>query len=62
MNRVDQELRKKTDLHKEIEPELEPEFEDIGDEEITNDDIGINYDPRKINLNDINLDDNQAYA
>ena len=55
-------LHKKTDLHKKIEPELEPEFEDIGDEEITNDDIGIGYDPRRINLDDIDLDDEQAYA
>ena len=61
-DRIMSNLHKKTDLHKKIEPELEPEFEDIGDEEITNDDIGIGYDPRKINLDDIDLDDEQAYA
>tara|TARA_R110002167_G_scaffold305461_1_gene509603 strand:+ start:32 stop:1651 length:1620 start_codon:yes stop_codon:yes gene_type:complete len=61
-DRIMSNLHKKTDLHKKIEPELEPEFEDIGDEEITNDDIGIGYDPRKINLDDIDLDDSQAYA
>jgi hypothetical protein len=61
-DRIMSNLHKKTDLHKKIEPELEPEFEDIGDEEITNDDIGIGYDPRKINLDDIDLDDKQAYA
>ena len=37
-------------------------MEDIGDEEITNDDIDIEYDPRKINLDDIDLNDEQAYA
>ena len=62
MEKIESNLYKKTDLHKKIEPELEPEFEDIGDEEITNDDIGIGYDPRKINLDDIDLDDSQAYA
>ena len=61
-DRIMSNLHKKTDLHKKIEPELETEFEDIGDEEITNDDIGIGYDPRKINLDDIDLDDAQAYA
>ena len=62
MNRLNQELDKKTSLRNEIEPELEPEFEDIGDEEITNDDIDIDYDPRKIDLDNIDLDDDQAYA
>ena len=61
-DRIRTEIDKKTSLRNEIEPELEPEFEDIGDEEITNDDIGIGYDPRKINLDDIDLDDEQAYA
>jgi len=61
-DRIRTEIDKKTSLRNEIEPELEPEFEDIGDEEITNDDIDIDYDPRKINLDDIDLNDEQAYA
>ena len=61
-DRIRTEIDKKTSLRNEIEPELEPEFEDIGVEEITNDDIDIEYDPRKINLDDIDLDDEQAYA
>ena len=62
MQKVNADIFKKTDLRKDMEPELEPEFEDIGDEEITNDDIDIDYDPRKIDLDNIDLDDDQAYA